>query len=91
MTRIEVNVKESDLRFVRYNFWLKETTLFLNQRIVLEKKTKRHGLHVVFNESYSRIDQRDYGIKEEPDVDIEVTLEAMRIAKSMIKFERWKR
>lgn len=88
---IEVNVKESDLRYVRYDFWLKGTTLYLERMMVLERKTKRHGLKIVYRESYSRLNDRDFGIKEEPEVDIEIQLEAIREAKNMIKFEKWRR
>lgn len=89
--RIEVIVKHSDLNHTRYEYWLNGVTLYLDKVLVLDRPTKRHKLQVNTQESYSRIYQREYGIKEEPDVDIEIQQEALRIARSMIKVERWKR
>lgn len=88
---IEIIVKESDLRYVRYDFWLKGTTLYLDRMIVLERKTKRHVLKIVLSESYSRLNNRDFSIKEEPEIHMEIQLEAIREAKNMIKFEKWRR
>ena len=89
--KIEVTVKLNDLEYVRYDYWLNGVTLYLDKMFTLRKKTKRHKLRIDFNNSYSRIDQRDFGIKEEPDVDIGIQQEALRIARDMIKVERWKR
>jgi len=88
---VEVTAKFSDLKYARYEYWLNGTTLYLNKMLVLERPTTRHKLKVDFRNSYSRVDQRDYGIKEEPDVEIEIQQEALRIARGMIKVERWKR
>lgn len=90
MSRIEVNVKISDLEYVRFDFWLKETTLYLDKLLLLNRESTRHKLKVDFKNSYSRVLDREYGIKEEPDVPIEVQMEALRIARSMLKVERWK-
>lgn len=87
---VEVNIKISDLEFIRFDFWLKDTTLYLDRMVILNRETSRHKLHVDFRNSYSRIDNRDFGIKEEPDVPIEVQMEALRIVREMIKVERWK-
>jgi len=89
--RIEVTVKFSDLSYARYEYWLNGFTLYLDEMFILERQSKRHKLQINRAESYSRVDQREYGIKEEPDVDIEIQQEALRIARGMIKVERWKR
>lgn len=85
-----MNVKISDLEYVRFDFWLKETTLYLDKLLLLNRESTRHKLKVDFKNSYSRVLDREYGIKEEPDVPIEVQMEALRIARSMLKVERWK-
>lgn len=89
--RVEVTVKYSDLSYARYEYWLNGFTLYLDKMFILERPSKRHKLQINRAESYSRVDQREYGIKEEPDVDIEIQQEALRIARGMIKVERWKR
>lgn len=89
--RIEVMVKREPLQAENYTFWLRESMdMVLDTKIILRKETPRHGYKVVAQESYSRINQRDYGIKEEPEVDIEIQLEAIRIAKSKIQMKPWK-
>ena len=89
MSNIEVNVKVSDLEYVRFDFWLSETTLYLDRLVILTRETTHHKLKVDFLNSYSRIDNRDYGIKEEPDVPIEVQMEALRILKEKLTVKRW--
>jgi len=86
---VEVTVKFSDLKYTRYEYWLNDTTLYLNKMLVLERLTTRHKLKVDFRNSYFRVDHGYYGIKEEPDVEIEIQQEALRIARGMIKVERW--
>lgn len=87
---IEIDTKINDLEFVRYNFWLKETDLYLESMFFLERKSKRHKLSLVHEKSYHRILNREFGVKEEPDIDIEVIYEAIRIARSKINFKKWK-
>ena len=89
MSNIEVNVKVSDLEYVRFDFWLDGVTLYLDRLVILTRETTRHKLKVDFLNSYSRIDNRDYGIKEEPDVPIEVQMEALRILKEKLTVKRW--
>lgn len=89
--RIEVTVQRDPLQAESYEFWLRENMdMVLNTKFVLRKESPRHKYKVITKESYSRIDQREYGIKEEPEVDIEIQLEAIRIAKSKIQIKRWK-
>lgn len=89
--RVEVIVKHSDLSYTEFEYWWDKDTLYLDKMHVLERETKRHKLKVDFRNSYSRIDKRNYGVKEEPDVDIEIQQEALRIARSRITVKRWDR
>ena len=89
MNTIEVNIKVSDLEYVRFEFWLDGITLYLDRLIILKRETTRHKLKVDFRNSYSRIDKREYSIKEEPDVPIEVQWEALRILKDKLTVKRW--
>ena len=88
---VEVNIKISDLEYVRFEFWFddRSMTLYLDRMVLLNRETTRHKLKVDFLNSYSRIDSRDFGIKEEPDVPIEVQTEALRLFREKIKVARW--
>lgn len=89
--KIEVLVERDPLHAEAYEFWLRENMdMVLDTKFVLRKESLRHKYRVQTHESYSRINQRDYGIKEEPEVEIEIQLEAIRIAKSKIQIKRWK-
>lgn len=91
MSDIEVNIKISDLEYVRFTFYRgdKGETLYLDSMIMLIRPTVRHKLKIDYVNSYSRLMSRDYGIKEEPDVPIEVQMEALRIARERITVKRW--
>jgi len=89
--KIEVLLERGPLQAEAYVFWLRENmSMVLDTKIILRRETTRHKLKMVRKESYSRINQRDYGIKEEPEVEIEIQLEAIRIAKSKIQINSWK-
>lgn len=89
--KIEVLVGRGPLEAEAYTFWLRESMdMVLDKKFVLRKESTRHKYKLVHQESYDRVDQRNYGIKEEPEVDIEIQLEAIRIAKSKIQIKRWK-
>lgn len=90
MTRVNLKIISNDgLTAVSYDFWLKETDLFLDKMYVLRKQTKRHGWKIEHKQSYSRIDDRDMGVKEEPDIPFEIQVEAVKQARSQIQFKRW--
>ena len=89
--RIEVMAQRGPLQAESYAFWLRESMdMVLDTKFVLRKESPRHKYRVIMQESYSRINEREYGIKEEPEVDIEIQLEAIRIAKSKIQMKPWK-
>jgi len=88
--KIEVITKLDELNFVRYDFWFHNMSLYLDGMYILSKKSRRHKLVLDHANSYSRINQRNYGIKEEPDIDIEIQLEALRLCREKIGVKRWK-
>lgn len=88
---VEVLIKRGPLQAESYTFWLRESMdMVLDTKFVLRKESPRHKYKLITKESYSRTNQREYGIKEEPKVDIEIQLEAIRIAKSKIQMKAWK-
>lgn len=88
--RIEIVVDHNDLERTIYEFWLKEQTMFLDRVAFAQRDTKRHSYKIDNQRSYARLDNRYNGIKEEPDVPIEVSFEAVQIAKKSITFKKWR-
>ena len=46
-------------------------TIFLENMFVMSRESTRHKFKVDFQKSYARINNRDYRVKEEPDVPID--------------------
>lgn len=88
--RIEIVVDHNDLERTTYEFWMREQVIFLERMVFAQRKTKRHSYQMNHELTYARLDNRYNGIKEEPDVPIEVTFEALQIAKKSITFKKWK-
>jgi len=88
----DLSVEEtiSDLEKIVYRFYVKGQTIFLDSRSVMRRETKRHSFKVIMGESYSRLHSRDYGVKEEPEVDIDIQLQAIANLRKQINFKRWK-
>ena len=78
------------LNAIQYTFSLIDDAVHLESRLVLERRTTRHKYITDLKLSYSRIDKRDYGVKEEPDIDIDVLAEAVIQARKSIVFKKWK-
>jgi hypothetical protein len=83
-----------DLNKVEWEFNLMErlygdTSIYLELMLVMERESTRHKFRVVFSRSYSRVNQRDFGIKEEPEVPIEISSEAVYILRKSITFKKW--
>lgn len=87
---IRIIVEHDELNFTAYDYWFYDGNLVLDDMHVLRRKTKRHGMKLIYAESYSRLMQRDFGIKEEPDVDIEIQLEALKQFRASIGVVKWK-
>jgi hypothetical protein len=86
---ISVTVHHSDLHETEYQFWINDLTLYLDKMLTLRRETKRHKFKVNLRESYSRLMAREYGIKEEPDLDIEVQDMALSLVRQKLKIKRW--
>lgn len=65
--------------------------IFLEAMLVMKRESTRHKFKVDFDKSYSRINNRDYHVKEEPDVPIEVSAEAVHALRKSITFQKWTR
>ena len=65
--------------------------IFLENMLVMKRESTRHKFKVDFGKSYSRINNRDYRVKEEPDVPIEVSAEAVHALRKIITFQKWPR
>lgn len=66
-------------------------TIFLENMFVMSRESTRHKFKVDFQKSYARINNRDCGVKEEPDVPIEVSTEAVHALRKSITFQKWPR
>ena len=60
--------------------------IFLENMFVMSRESTRHKFKVEFEKSYSRINNRDYRVKEEPDVPIEVSAEAVHALRKSVTY-----
>lgn len=65
--------------------------IFLENMLVMSRESTRHEFKVDLEKSYSRINSRDYGVKDEPDVPIEVSAEAVHTLRKSATFQKWSR
>lgn len=86
---MEVDVNESDLVKKTYVFTIMRETVYLEFMYHVERESTRHKFKVDRTKSYSRIHKRDYGIKEEPDVPIEVSSLAVWHYRQQVTFKPW--
>lgn len=91
MFRPQVIVEHDKLHRTVYEFWFNDCDVYLDKMLFQYRETTRHGFKTDFRRSYGRIMQRDYGIKEEPEIDIDVQYEAVTQARQSVKFKEWKR
>ena len=61
--------------------------IFLENMFVMSRESTRNKFKVEFEKSYSRINNRDYRVKEEPDVPIEVSAEAVHALRKSVTFQ----
>lgn len=88
MTDIKVEFG-SGLLCIRYTFWFDGKDLYLDSLSHLTRETKRHGWKEDKTQSYVRVHGRGYGITEEPDIPIEIQVDALDALRKKIKFKRW--
>lgn len=91
MSNFKLEEVISDLEKIEYHFYVSDLTIFLDNKNVLRRETKRHSFKLIREESYSRLDGRNFGVKEEPEVDIDIQLLAIATLRKKINFKRWKR
>lgn len=84
-----IGVDHSYTERTEYKFCMIDGSIYLDGMFVMERESRRHKFRVDNKKSYSRIHSRDYGIKEEPEVPIEVSAEAVRLFRNQIKFKTW--
>lgn len=89
MLRVEQELRVSSLRKIVYEFGMLDGSIYLEYMSVMERKTPRHGWRLISDESYSRLNKREYRVKEEPDVPIEISSEAVREIRNTITFKKW--
>lgn len=88
--RIQIIEDLDDLNRVVYDFWLDKTDLYLDKMLVESRESRRHKFKIDFSSSYSRIYQRSFGIKEEPEIDIDIQVDAVNEARKKITFKTWR-
>lgn len=72
-----------------YVFVKIDDTVYLDQMLFMTRETSRHKFKVDNRQSYSRLNSRDYGVKEEPDAPIEFSAEAVKQFRERMKFKPW--
>ncbi len=86
---MEVDVNESDLVKRTYVFTTVRDTVYLDYMYLMERESTRHKFKVDRTRSYGRIHTRDFGVKEEPEVPIEVSSLAVWHYRQQITFKPW--
>ena len=88
--RIEIVEDIDDLNRVVYNFWLNGVDLYLDSMLVQSRLSKRARFRSDMDKSYSRVMNRNFGLREEPDIEISVLANAVEKARSEIVFRKWR-
>jgi hypothetical protein len=87
---MEIDVHESDLIKRTYVFTIIRETVYLEYMYRMERESTRHKFKINMNRSYSRIHKRDHGVREEPEVPIEVSSQAVWHYRQQVTFKPWK-
>lgn len=74
-----------------YEYTIIDMTVYLDKMLVMTRETKRHGFKLDMLSSYSRLNSRDFGVKEEPDVDILIQVQVLESFRREIKIQKWNR
>lgn len=91
MLKHEVIQEIGDLDKIVWEFEIIDHTIYLEKMLVMHRESRRHKFLVDLRNSYARINQRDFGIKEEPETPIEISIEAVHAIRKKIIFKKWKR
>lgn len=91
MFRPQVIIDHDELYRTVYEFLFNDGDVYLDRVLFQYRETTRHKFKTDFRRSYSRVMQRDYGIKEEPELDIDIQYEAITQARQSVKFKEWKK
>ena len=65
--------------------------IFLESMSIMNRESPRHKFKVDFQKSYSRLNNREFRLKDEPEVPIEISVEAVHALRKTIKFQKWPR
>jgi hypothetical protein len=91
--RHTINQEIGELDKIVWDFQMMEYhgnhVIFLENMFVMNRESRRHKFKIIPEKSYSRINSREYLIKEEPDVPIEVSSEAVYALRKSVTFQRW--
>jgi hypothetical protein len=79
-----------DLNKTIWAFYQMADTVYLDGMYIAERKTKRHGWKIDQSISYDRINNRNYGVKEEPDTPIDISCDALEYFRNRVTIRRWK-
>ena len=90
MTPVEIiSTSEDFLEQTVYDFTFIQGVIYLDRMLILERQTKRHKFVMDLRRSYSRINSRDFGVKQEPDIDLDIQLKAVNLYRCQITFKKW--
>jgi hypothetical protein len=79
-----------DLTKTIWNFYQMGDRIYLDGMFRAKRKTKRHGWKIDETISYSRINNRSYKIKEEPDIPIDISCDALEGFRLKLTIAKWK-
>jgi hypothetical protein len=89
MLRHEVIQEIGELDQIVWEFETINHTIYLERMLVMHRETRRHKFKLDLQKSYSRLEKRDYRLKEEPETPIEISIEAVHATRKKITFKKW--
>lgn len=90
MNKLSITENHDDFNKTVWNFWFYEGHIYLDKMWVMSRNTKRHKYIIDYNQSYSRLNDGQSKIKEEPDIPIDMALEALDEIRQSITVKVWK-
>lgn len=85
------SVEIDPLSKMDYHFVKIDDVVYLDAALFCVRETTRHKYKIDNSKSYSRLNRRDYRIQEEPDVPIDIQVEAVKFFRNRITFNKWRR
>tara|TARA_R110000851_G_scaffold16046_3_gene52551 strand:+ start:3568 stop:3849 length:282 start_codon:yes stop_codon:yes gene_type:complete len=83
-------VSDDGLHKVKWRFTDIGAIIYLDSMTVCCRETRRHGWKSIPRDSYSRLNNRNNGVKTEPEVPFDIQVDAVEHYQKQITFRMWK-